>query len=136
MSTKSPSHPFTSSEAGDEGGDAEESTDSDVVEVQTRPRQSDQIRRLPDFYLPVAFTTVYNEVDDDLLYDDAKEDKELPELDPDMHTDPEHCWDISTMTVKEVLASWKGKAVKAAMEEEICILIGMGTWELVECPPG
>ncbi|CAI7923048.1 unnamed protein product [Closterium sp. NIES-54] len=41
------------------------------------------------------------EVDDNLLYDDAKEDEELPELDPDMHADPEHRWDIATMTVKE-----------------------------------
>ncbi|CAI7912766.1 unnamed protein product [Closterium sp. NIES-54] len=40
------------------------------------------------------------------------------------------------MTVKEALASWKGKAVKAAMEEEIHSLISMGTWELVERPPG
>ncbi|CAI7895488.1 unnamed protein product [Closterium sp. NIES-54] len=40
------------------------------------------------------------------------------------------------MTVKEGLASSKGKAVKAAMEEEIRSLIGMGTWELVECPRG
>ncbi|CAI7738419.1 unnamed protein product [Closterium sp. NIES-54] len=39
------------------------------------------------------------------------------------------------MTVKEALASWKGKAVKAAMVEEIRSLIGMGTWELVERPP-
>ncbi|CAI7888345.1 unnamed protein product [Closterium sp. NIES-53] len=49
-----------------------------------------------------------------------------------MHADPEHHWDISTVTVKEALASWKGKAVKAAMDEEIRI----GTWELVERPPG
>ncbi|CAI7780716.1 unnamed protein product [Closterium sp. NIES-54] len=75
---------------------------------------------------------MYDEVDDDLLYDDAEEDEELPELDPDMHADPEHHWDIATMTVKEAMASWKGKAVKAAMEEEICSLIG--TWELVERP--
>ncbi|CAI7811730.1 unnamed protein product [Closterium sp. NIES-54] len=40
------------------------------------------------------------------------------------------------MTVKEALASWKGKAVKAAMEEEIRSLIGMDTWELVERPRG
>ncbi|CAI7882958.1 unnamed protein product [Closterium sp. NIES-53] len=53
-----------------------------------------------------------------------------------MLADPEHRWDISTMTVKEALASWKGPAVKAAMEEEICCLINMGTWELVERPPG
>ncbi|CAI7897145.1 unnamed protein product [Closterium sp. NIES-53] len=124
------------SEAGDDGGDAEESTDSDVVEVQRGPRQSGQIRRPPDFYLPAGFTTAYDEVDDDLQYDDAEEDEDFPEIDPDMHADPEHRWDISKMTVKEALASWKGKVVKAAMEEEIRSLVGMGTWELVERPPG
>ncbi|CAI7848996.1 unnamed protein product [Closterium sp. NIES-54] len=36
------------------------------------------------------------------------------------------------MTVKEVLASWKGRAVKAAMDKEIRSLIGNSTWELVE----
>ncbi|CAI7901970.1 unnamed protein product [Closterium sp. NIES-53] len=51
-----------------------------------------------------------------------------------MHADPEHRWDIATMAVKEALVSWKGKAVKAAMEEEIRSIVGMGTWELVECP--
>ncbi|CAI7803840.1 unnamed protein product [Closterium sp. NIES-54] len=40
------------------------------------------------------------------------------------------------MTVKEALTSWKVKAVKAAMEEEIRSLVGMGTWELVERPRG
>ncbi|CAI7819467.1 unnamed protein product, partial [Closterium sp. NIES-53] len=29
-----------------------------------------------------------------------------------------------------------GEVVKAAMEEEICSLVGMGTWVLVECPRG
>ncbi|CAI7785748.1 unnamed protein product [Closterium sp. NIES-54] len=38
------------------------------------------------------------------------------------------------MTVKEALASWKSEAVRAAMEEEIRSLTGMGTWELVERP--
>ncbi|CAI7754140.1 unnamed protein product [Closterium sp. NIES-53] len=116
--------------AVDEEGElsaGEESTDIDVVEVLiTKP----ELRRT------AAFTTVYDKVDDNLLYDDAKEDEELPELDPDMHADPEHRWDIATMTVKEVLASWKGEAVKAAMEEEICSLIRMGTRELVERPRG
>ncbi|CAI7857263.1 unnamed protein product, partial [Closterium sp. NIES-53] len=124
------------SEVGDDGGDADESTDSDVVEVQRGPRQSGRIRRLPNFYVPAAFTTAYDEVDDDLQYDDAEEDEDFSELDPDMHADPEHRWDISTMTMKEALVSWKGKAVKAAMEEEIRSLVGMGTWELVERPPG
>ncbi|CAI7898410.1 unnamed protein product [Closterium sp. NIES-54] len=123
-------------EAGDDGGDAKESTDSDVVEVQRGPQQSGRIWRPPNFYVPAAFTTVYDEVDDDLQYDDAKEDEDFPELDPDMHADPEHRLDISTMTVKKALASWKGKAVNATMEEEIRSLVGMGTWELVERPPG
>ncbi|CAI7856827.1 unnamed protein product [Closterium sp. NIES-53] len=49
--------------------------------------------------LPLAaFTTVYDEVDDDLLYDDAEDDVDLPELDPNVHADPEHRWDIATMT--------------------------------------
>ncbi|CAI7805207.1 unnamed protein product [Closterium sp. NIES-54] len=124
------------SKAGDDGGDAKESTDSDMVEVQRRPRQSGPIRRPPDFYVPAAFTTAYDEVDDDLQYDDTEEDEDFPELDPDMHIDPEHHWDVSTMTVKEALASWKGKAVKATMEEEIRSLVGKGTWELVERSPG
>ncbi|CAI5489811.1 unnamed protein product, partial [Closterium sp. Naga37s-1] len=113
----------------DEGEDAEESTKSDVVEVPPEPRKSGRLRRPPDFFVPAAFTTVYDVNDDDLAYDDAEEDEEFPELDPDMHADPEHHWDISTMTVKEALASWKGPAVKAAMEEEIRSLISMGTWD-------
>ncbi|CAI7823150.1 unnamed protein product, partial [Closterium sp. NIES-54] len=36
------------------------------------------------------------------------------------------------MTVKEALASWKSEAVKAAMEEEIRSLVGMGTWEQLD----
>ncbi|CAI7904307.1 unnamed protein product [Closterium sp. NIES-54] len=123
----------------------EDSTDSDVVEVPiTKPelRRTGRARRPPErlsFHAclpPAAFTTVYDEVDDDLLYDNAKEDEELPELDPDVHADPEHRWDIATMTVKEALASWKGEAVRAAMEEEIRNLTVMGTWELVERPRG
>ncbi|CAI5982866.1 unnamed protein product [Closterium sp. NIES-65] len=74
----------------DEGGDAEESTDGDVVEVQNGPRQSGRIRRPPDFFVPAAFTTVYDVGDDDLPYDDAKEDEDFPELDPDIHADLEH----------------------------------------------
>ncbi|CAI7775718.1 unnamed protein product [Closterium sp. NIES-53] len=123
----------------------EESTDNDVVEVPiTKPelRRTGRARRTPErlsfhaFPPLAAFTTERDEVDDDLLYDDAKEDEEMPDLDPDVHADPKHCWDIATMTVKEALASWKGKAVKAAMEEEIRSLVGMGTWEVVERPRG
>ncbi|CAI7862218.1 unnamed protein product [Closterium sp. NIES-54] len=44
--------------------------------------------------------------------------------------------DIASMTVKEAQASRKGKAVKAAKEEEIRSLVDMGTWELVERPRG
>ncbi|CAI5962545.1 unnamed protein product [Closterium sp. NIES-65] len=111
----------------------DDGTSSDVMEVQPRPRKSGRIRRPPDFFVSVAFTTVYDVDDDDLAYDDAEDDEEFSELDPDMHADPEHRWDIATMTA---LASWKGPAVKAAMEEEIRSLINMGTWELVERPLG
>ncbi|CAI7857256.1 unnamed protein product [Closterium sp. NIES-53] len=40
------------------------------------------------------------------------------------------------MTVKEALASKKGRAVKAAIEEEIRSLLANGTWELVPQPHG
>ncbi|CAI7771711.1 unnamed protein product [Closterium sp. NIES-54] len=83
---------------------------------------------------PAAFTTVYDDAGGDLLYDVAKDDVDLPELNPDTHAVPEHRWDIATMTVKEALASWKVEAVKATMYEEIRSLIGMGTWELVKRP--
>ncbi|CAI7744547.1 unnamed protein product [Closterium sp. NIES-54] len=127
--------PEGSDDSGD-GGEADESTDSDVVEVQSGPQRTSRLRRPPEFFVPAALTTMYNVDADDLAYNDAEDDDELPELDPDMHADPEHRWDISTMTVKEALVSWKDVAVKAAMEEEIHSLVGMGTWELVERPPG
>ncbi|CAI7887449.1 unnamed protein product [Closterium sp. NIES-53] len=119
-----------------DGGEAEESTDNDVVEVQGGPRRTGRLLRPPDFLVPAAFTTVYNVDANDPVYDDAKDDDELLELDSNMHADPKHRCYISTMTVKESLASWKGVAMKAAMEEEIRSLIDMGTWELVERPPG
>ncbi|CAI7904422.1 unnamed protein product [Closterium sp. NIES-54] len=161
----------------------EESTDSNVVEVPiTKPelRRTGRARRPPErlsFHAclpPAAFTAEYNEIDDDLLYDDAEEDEELPELDPDMHSEglgfesqyvhfghpsAGGC-QRSTGDPRLILgkgyrhvvlggygrtdpllnkpfypnASWKGEAVKAAMEEEIRGLGGMGTWELVERP--
>ncbi|CAI7792844.1 unnamed protein product [Closterium sp. NIES-53] len=126
-------------EAVDNEGDlsaGEESIDSDVVEVPVEKpdlRRSGQTRRPPErlsFHaclLPGAFPS--------LLYR-AEADVDLPELHPDMHADPEHRWDIATMTVKEGLASWKGKAVKAAKDDEIRSLMAMGTWELVERPRG
>ncbi|CAI7796902.1 unnamed protein product [Closterium sp. NIES-54] len=98
---------FTADEEGELSA-GEESTDSDVVEVPiAKPelRRTSLARRPPErlsFHarLPsAAFTAVYNEVNDDLLYDNAKKDEELPELGPDMHADPEHRWDIATMTV-------------------------------------
>ncbi|CAI7785246.1 unnamed protein product [Closterium sp. NIES-54] len=78
----------------DEEGDfseGEESTDSDVVEVPVEKpelRCTGQTRKPLErlvFHaclLPAAFTMVYEEVDDDLLYDDAEDDVDLPELDP------------------------------------------------------
>ncbi|CAI7793242.1 unnamed protein product [Closterium sp. NIES-53] len=116
-----------------------ESTDSDVVEVPIEKlelRCTGRTRKPPEQLVfhaclpPVAFTTVYDNIDDDLLYDDSEDDVDLPELNHDVHADPKHRWDIATMTVKEVLASWKGEVVKAAMDEEIRSLISMGTWEL------
>ncbi|CAI7907938.1 unnamed protein product [Closterium sp. NIES-54] len=126
-------------EAVDNEGDlsaGEESIDSDVVEVPVEkpdPRRSGRTRRPPErlsFHAclqPAAFTS---------LLDRAEADVDLPELHPDMHADPEHRWDIATMTVKEALASWKGKAVKAAKDDKIRSLMAMGTWELVERPRG
>ncbi|CAI7809376.1 unnamed protein product [Closterium sp. NIES-54] len=102
----------------------EESTDSDVVEVlleKPELRRTGRTRKQPERLFFHACTTVY---------DDAEDDVDLRELDPDVHADPEHRWDIATMTVKQALASWKGEAVKAAMEEEIRSLIRMGTWDM------
>ncbi|CAI7809785.1 unnamed protein product [Closterium sp. NIES-53] len=112
----------------------EQSTDSDAVEVKAdepKLRRSTRANfgkpheklRYHACLPPTSYST---------LLDDAQDDFDLPELDPDVHSDPELCWDIATMTVKEALASWKGKAVKAAMDEEIRSLIAYGTWELVK----
>ncbi|CAI7767843.1 unnamed protein product [Closterium sp. NIES-54] len=77
----------------------DESTDSDVVEVpimKPELRRTGRARRPPErlsFHaclLPAAFTAVYDEVENDRLYDDAEEDEELPELDPNVQADPEH----------------------------------------------
>ncbi|CAI7895089.1 unnamed protein product [Closterium sp. NIES-54] len=116
------------SDDSDDGGEAEESTDSDVVEVQGGPRRTGRLRRPPDFFVPADFTTVSDMDSDDLAYDDAEDDDELLELDPDMHANLKNRWDIFTMMVKEALASWKGVAVKSAMKEKIRSLVGMGTW--------
>ncbi|CAI7798836.1 unnamed protein product [Closterium sp. NIES-53] len=100
---------------GEEGEQSagEGSIDSDVVELpitKLELRRTGRARRLPKrlsfhaYLLPAAFTTEYDEIDDDLLYDDAEEDEELPKLDLDMHADPEHRWVIATMTVKEAMA--------------------------------
>ncbi|CAI7836647.1 unnamed protein product, partial [Closterium sp. NIES-53] len=91
--------------------------------------------------LEVDKVVVYDEVElsagEESIDSDAVEaDIDLPELDPNLHGDSKHRWDIATMTVKEALVSWKGKAVKAAMDEEIRSLITNGTWELVKRPRG
>ncbi|CAI7803774.1 unnamed protein product [Closterium sp. NIES-53] len=123
---------------GDEGGlsTGEQSSDSDAVEVSVNKpalRRSTRSNfgkpREKMSYHACLPPTSYN-----MLLDDAQSDVALPELDPDIHADLEHCWDIATMIVKEALASWKGKAAKAAMDEEIRSLISNGTWELVEHP--
>ncbi|CAI7775457.1 unnamed protein product [Closterium sp. NIES-54] len=124
------------SDDSDDGGEAEGVYQQRRGGCPGGPRCTGRLRRPSDFFVPATFTMLHDVDADDLAYDYSEDDDELPELDPDMHADPEHRWDISTMTVKEALASWKGVAVKAAMEEEIRSLIGMGTWELVERPPG
>ncbi|CAI7826727.1 unnamed protein product, partial [Closterium sp. NIES-53] len=92
----------------------EESTDSDVVEVPiTKPelRRTGRARRTPE---RLSFHACPPPAAFTAVYDE----------------------DIATMTVKDVLTSWKGEAVKAAMEEEIRSLVGMGTWELIKRPRG
>ncbi|CAI7801629.1 unnamed protein product, partial [Closterium sp. NIES-54] len=114
----------------------EQSSDSDVLEVSAdklavrRSTRSNfgKLREKLSYHAclsPTSYST---------LIDDAQFDVNLPELDPNMHANPVHCWDIANMTVNEALASWKGKVVKAVMDEEIRSLISSGTWELVERP--
>ncbi|CAI7836999.1 unnamed protein product [Closterium sp. NIES-53] len=97
-----------------EQSDGTESTDSNMVEVNAEgpgPRRSGRLRRPPEFLTyhaclpPAAFTTLHDNVEDEPLYDDAEDDVDLQKLDPEMHADPEHRWDIATMTVKEALVS-------------------------------
>ncbi|CAI7793159.1 unnamed protein product [Closterium sp. NIES-53] len=116
----------------------EQSNDSDVVEV---PVEEVKLRRSsrPSLEKPaenLSYHACLPSTSYSTLLDDAEDDVDLPELDPDLHANPEHRWDIATMTVKEALASWKGKAVKVAMDKEIKSLITNGTWELVERPCG
>ncbi|CAI7884604.1 unnamed protein product [Closterium sp. NIES-54] len=112
----------------------EQFDDSDVTEVsveEVKPRRSTRsnlgkpTKKLS--YHACLPSTSYN-----TLLNDTEADVDLPELDPDIHADPEHRWDIANMTVKEALASWKGKALKAAMDKDIRRLITNGTWELLE----
>ncbi|CAI7895574.1 unnamed protein product [Closterium sp. NIES-53] len=77
----------------------------------SQPWQASREAELPCLQPPTSYST---------LLDDAQADVELPDLDPDVHADLEHRWDVAMMTVKEVLASWKGKAG----------LVAMGTWAL------
>ncbi|CAI7887073.1 unnamed protein product [Closterium sp. NIES-53] len=119
-------------------GKQSQSDDSDVVEVpveEEKPRRSAR----PNNGKPpkkLSYHACLPPTANITLLDNTEDDVDLPELDPDMHADPDHLWDIANMTVKEALASWKGKAVKAAMDEEIKSLISNGTWELVERPSG
>ncbi|CAI7801107.1 unnamed protein product, partial [Closterium sp. NIES-53] len=75
----------------------EVSTDSNVVEVPVQKaelRCTGRTRKPPKrlvfhaYLPPAAFTT---------MYDDAEDDVDLPELDHDVHADPEHSLDIATM---------------------------------------
>ncbi|CAI7886750.1 unnamed protein product [Closterium sp. NIES-53] len=89
---------------------------SDVVEVpietpelrslEPELRRSRRTRRKPKWlsyhaYLPpAAFTAVYDDADDDLVYNNTEDDVDLPKLDPDFNADPEHRWDIAMMTMR------------------------------------
>ncbi|CAI7907282.1 unnamed protein product [Closterium sp. NIES-54] len=121
---------------GEDNNDARESSgyssSSDVVEVKLPSRHSTR----SNFGVPPKKWADVCPVFANTILDDVNADTTMLELDPDMHTDPERLWDISTMTVKEALASWKGKVVKAAMEEEMHSLLANGTWELVPRPCG
>ncbi|CAI7740341.1 unnamed protein product [Closterium sp. NIES-53] len=116
-------------DAGDSSGD---SSSSDVVEVKLSSWHSTR----SNFGVPPKKWADLCPVFANTILDDVNADITLPELDPDMHAELERWWDISPMTVKEALASWKGKAVKAAMEEEMRSLLANGTWELVPRPCG
>ncbi|CAI7875822.1 unnamed protein product [Closterium sp. NIES-53] len=76
----------TSASSGD--GRSGASPVADVMSSQSPElRRSGRVRRPPDFLSyhaclqPSAYTTVYDEVDNDLLYDDIEDDVDLPELD-------------------------------------------------------
>ncbi|CAI7811395.1 unnamed protein product [Closterium sp. NIES-54] len=90
---------------GEAGYDEGEQSEGEVVEVTAeKPEVQRSVQRQgpPEQLIfhaclpPTAYTT---------LLDDKDADVDLLELDPDMHTDPEHRWDIATMTAKEALAS-------------------------------
>ncbi|CAI7880044.1 unnamed protein product [Closterium sp. NIES-54] len=95
---------------GDEEGEllvGEQSNYSDVVEVlveEVKPWRSTHSNRGKPAeklsYHACLPPTLYS-----MLLDDAQVDIDLLELDPDMHADPEHRWDIANMTAKEALAS-------------------------------
>ncbi|CAI7830110.1 unnamed protein product [Closterium sp. NIES-53] len=107
----------------------EQSSDSDVVDI-SADKPAVRCSTRSNFGKPperLSYHACLSPISYSTLLDDALSDVDLPELDPDMHADPEHRWDIANTTVKEALASWKGKAVKAAMDEEIRSLITNGT---------
>ncbi|CAI7794461.1 unnamed protein product [Closterium sp. NIES-53] len=85
----------------------EQSNDIDVVEVPVevvKPRRSthSNLGKPAEelIYHACLTSTSYS-----TLLDDAEADVNMPKLDPDMHADPEHHWDIANMMVKEALAS-------------------------------
>ncbi|CAI7873322.1 unnamed protein product [Closterium sp. NIES-53] len=108
----------------------DDSSSDDVVEViRAAGAEMGSNPKMTTCYHACLPLTTYN-----TLLDDAEDNIDLPELDPDMHANREHSWDIANMTVKEALASWKGKAVKAAIDKEIKSFISNRTWELFERP--
>ncbi|CAI7813329.1 unnamed protein product [Closterium sp. NIES-54] len=81
----------------------EDSTNNNVVEVPVEKpelRRSVRSRKSPEqlkFHAclsPAAVTTLLN---------DTEADDDLPKFNPDVHADPDHRWDIATMSVKEAL---------------------------------
>ncbi|CAI7902836.1 unnamed protein product [Closterium sp. NIES-54] len=93
---------------------------ANTADVLTKALKPCRTRRPPErlsFHTclpPAAFTTVYDEADDDLLYDDSMEDEELVELDPDMHVDPEHRW-YRALDGVLLGAGWKKSQVDEAL---------------------
>ncbi|CAI5526218.1 unnamed protein product [Closterium sp. Naga37s-1] len=93
----------------------EQSSDSDMVEVEAdEPKLRRSTRS--NFGKPsekLSYHVCLPPTSYSTLLDDAQADVELPKLDPDMHADPEHRWDIATMTyhVDDTVAREKARLV-------------------------